>query len=452
MGDENHSEQLPHRVRGAAQARPAPSVSPALSDELRQRMRAAVGAERARATGQGQPGQGQPGQGQPGQGQPGQERAESARPAIASAPAGNGVAAPAASGAVRPEPVSQPDPAVDPERKVRPAQNVTPERAAGPRPAAGAPAIGNPAAGLPARPRVGARRASARRRLLATSATAVALVILAAGCLGVAVARYLASWPAHGHTVSPAVERAEAASRRLAATWVTQQVSHAAAVACDPQMCAALTAAGFPSRNVRMLGQTATYPLTSAVVVVTQAVRDLFGSSLSFSIAPAVLATFGSADASITVRVIAPHGAAAYQAQLLADLASRKATGADLVQTSGITVSDEAKEQLVTGQPDSRLLVVIASLASRQPVDILDFENIGPGADPAIPLRFMDLAESDPAARTAGPAYLRALRASLGAMSARFRPTSIRTGVLHGQAVLRIEFTAPTPFGLLGPQ
>jgi hypothetical protein len=468
MGDDDHTEQqLPHRVRGAAQAKPAPSASPALSDELRQRMRAAVSAERARATGQDpmgerQPGQGQPGQGEPGQGQPGhdrpghdqpgrgqpgqrQERAEPARPAIGSSPADNGAAAPAASRAVRPEPVRQPDPAVEPERKVMP---VTPERAAGPRPAAGAPAIGNVAAGLPALPQAGGAKASARRHLLATSAIAVALVILAAGCLGVAVARYVASSARHGETVSPAEERAEAA----AATWVTKQVSHAAVVACDPQVCAALTADGYPSRNVRTLGQTATYPLTSAVVVVTQAVRDLFGSSLSFNIAPAVLATFGSADASITVRVIAPHGPAAYQAQLLADLAARKAYGSDLVQTSGITVSAKAREQLVAGQPDSRLLLAISSLASKQPVDILDFGNIGLGADPAIPLRFMDLAESDPAARTAGPAYLRALRASLGAVSTPLRPTRIVTVVLpRGQPVLRIEFTAPTPLTLLTP-
>ena len=81
-------------------------------------------------------------------------------------------------------------------------------------------------------------------------------------------------------------------------------------------MCAALTADGFPSRYVRVLGPTAPYPLTSNVVVVTQAVRELFGSSLSSDYAPAVLATFGSADASITVRVIAPRGAAAYRAQL----------------------------------------------------------------------------------------------------------------------------------------
>ena len=123
------------------------------------------------------------------------------------------------------------------------------------------------------------------------------------------------------------------------------------------------------------------------------------------------------------------------------------------MQTSGITVSAEAKKQLVAGQPDSRLLLAIASLASRQPVDILDFGNVGPGADPAIPLRFMDLAESDPAARTAGPAYLRALRASLGAVSTLLRPTSIVTVVLpSGQPVLRIEFTAPTPLTLLAPQ
>ena len=449
MGDEDRSERLPHRVRRAAQAGPAPSASPAMSDELRQRMRAAVSAERARATGQDQPAQGQPARDQPARDQPGQDRAEPAR----SAPADNGVAAPAAREAVRPEPAGQPDPAVEPERKVRPVQNATPEHAAGSRPPAGAPAMDNQAVGLPARPRARARQASARPRLVATGATAVALIILAAGCLGVAVARYLASWPAHHDTVSPAEQRAEAASRRLAATWVTQQVSHAAVVACDPQVCAALTADGFPSRDVRVLGPTAPYPLTSAVVVVTQAVRDLFGSSLSSDYAPAVLATFGSADANITVRVIARHGAAVYQAQLGADLAERKATGSDLVQVSGITASAEAKQQLVAGQPDSRLLLAIASVATRQPVDILDFGNIGPGADPAIPLRFMDLAESDQAAHMTGPAYLRALRASLDAVSTLFRPTRILTADLRtGQAVLRIEFTAPTPLGLLAPQ
>jgi hypothetical protein len=427
-------------------------------------MQAAVSAERARATGQGQPGQDQdqpehdqpghdqPGHDQPGEGQPGGELAEPARAAIASAPADNGAAAPAANRAARPEPTGQPGPAVEPARKVRPARLGTPERPAGPGPPAGAPAMDNPAAGRPARPRAGLRAASARRRLVATSAISAALIILAAGCLGVAVAKYLTSSHAHGETVSPAEQRAEAASRRRTATWVTQHVRHAAAIACDPQMCAALTAGGFPSRYERVLGQTATYPLTSDVVVVTQAVRDLFGSSFTSNYAPAVLATFGSADASITVRVIAPDGAAAYYRQLAADLASRKLLGADLVEVRAITLSAEAKQQLVAGQVDSRLMLAIAALASSRAIDILGFGNVAPGADATIPLRFADLAENDQAAHMVSSAYVRALRANLAAVSPRFRPTTIVTVALpSGQTVLRIEFTAPSPLNLLTP-
>jgi predicted pyridoxine 5'-phosphate oxidase superfamily flavin-nucleotide-binding protein len=311
--------------------------------------------------------------------------------------------------------------------------------------------MSNPAAGPPPRPRAGPRQASARQVLIATSTIAVALVVLAAACLGVAVARYLARPAVHVETVSPAVARAEAASRRLAAIWVTQEVSHAVVVACDAQLCAALKADGFPPRNLLVLGQAATYPLSSAVVVVTQAIRDLFGSSFTSNYAPAVLAAFGSAEADITVRVIARGGAAAYWAQLGADLKARKSAGSDLAQTSGITTSAEAKKQLEAGQPDSRLLLAIAALASSEPVDILGFGIIGPEADPAIPLRFADLAESDPAARTASPAYVRALRAVLGAVSAQFRPTVVTVNLPDGQRVLRIEVTAPSPLTLLGP-
>jgi hypothetical protein len=302
----------------------------------------------------------------------------------------------------------------------------------------------------PARPPAAA---PALRRLIATSAVAVALVSLAAACLGVAVARYLASPAVHRVTVSPAIARAEAASRLLAAAWVTKEVSPAAVVACDPLMCAALTADGFPSRSVRVLGPAATYPLKSSVVVVTPAVRNLFGSSFTSNYAPTVLAAFGSADVSTTVRVMASDGAAAYQAQLAADLSERKKTGSDLLQISSITLSPEARRQLEAGLPDARLLLAIASVASAEPVNILDFGNIGPGADPTVPLRFADLAESDQAAPMASQAYVRALRASLEAVPARYRPTSIVTAALRGgQRVLRIEFTAPTPLELLAPQ
>jgi hypothetical protein len=96
-------------------------------------------------------------------------------------------------------------------------------------------------------------------------------------------------------------------------------------------------------------------------------------------------------------------------------------------------------------------LLAIASVASREPIDILDFGNIGPDTDLTIPLRFADLAESDHAAHIASSAYLRALRANVGA--AGFRPARIVTVVLPGgQAVLRVEFAAPSPLTLLTPQ
>ena len=55
MGDEDRTEQqLPQRVKGTPEARVAPSASSPMSSQLRQRMRAAVNAERALATGRDQ--------------------------------------------------------------------------------------------------------------------------------------------------------------------------------------------------------------------------------------------------------------------------------------------------------------------------------------------------------------------------------------------------------------
>ncbi len=133
------------------------------------------------------------------------------------------------------------------------------------------------------------------------------------------MARYITGWAA-GAGSQTALTPAQAYEDHVAATWVSAQVSHTAVVSCDPAMCKALTADGFPSREVRVLEPTAPPPVTSAVVIVTQAVRDQFGTSLTYSYAPAILATFGSADASVTVQVIDAQGAVAYQKELGADL------------------------------------------------------------------------------------------------------------------------------------
>jgi hypothetical protein len=188
------------------------------------------------------------------------------------------------------------------------------------------------------------------------------------------------------------------------------------------------------------------------VIVVTPAVSARFGRLLGAGYAPAVLARFGSGQQRIDVRQISPHGAAAYRAALSADLASRKASGAELLRSSRIAVTAPARGQLSGGRVDSRLLTVLAGLAAAHPVDIAGFGGAASGADPALPLRFADLAEGAP--HPSGPAaaaYLRSVVAFLAAQPAPFRPVRWATVRLSGQPVLRIEFGAPSPLGLLGP-
>ena len=212
-------------------------------------------------------------------------------------------------------------------------------------------------------------------------------------------------------------------------------------------MCAALAAHGFPSRDLVVLGPTTPDPVPSVVVVDTAAVRDMFGSSLATAWAPAVLASFGTGTAEITVRVVAPHGALAYQKTLNGDLDTRKQFGAALLDDAQITLSTAARNQLAAGQVDLRLPVALASVASNQPIYILSFGNIGPGASEGIPLRFADLAGNDQTAHMSSSAYAGAVRASLSAVNAQLRPVRTVTAQDGGRTVLRVEFTAPTPSG-----
>jgi len=280
----------------------------------------------------------------------------------------------------------------------------------------------------------------------------VVITLVAIGTLAVVAVRQFARSPGTSAT-SPALLRQEAAIRNQAAAWVAQQVSQDRPVACDRVMCSALTAHGFPSHDLLVLGSASLDPVRSAVVVETATVRAMFGSSLDTAWAPAVLASFGSGTASVTVRVTAPHGAVAYQTALSADLAARKASGAALLNDPQIKVSALAGEQLAAGQVDSRLLLALAALAGHQPISIVQFGNIGPSASAGIPLRFADLAENGQAARMASAAYVRSVRAYLNTVDAKYRPARTVTVVLPGdQAVLRVEFTAPSPLGVFGPQ
>jgi hypothetical protein len=486
MADEERGSELPHRVRGAAGAasHPAPSSSPpALSEELRQRMEAAVKAEREQAAAK--------------------ERQETAGGDVTSPPVkGAAVKRAAAKGAAgvingkrkyafttdsasapgrmaKPKPTAQPqgpaqsEPPAPSERTAHAAPTAVPERTTYPGPSAEdeitqwlgtagqpqaapkSPIKSPPAAvklrtGRSAQPQTGAPKQPARRRSRTLLVTVIA-AILVIGSLAVVVTKHFAR-SSVSTTASSAQLRQAAAVRDQAAAWVAQQVSRNVIVSCDRKMCAALTAHGFPANKLLVLGSTSPYPRSSAVVIQTAAVKDLFGSSLATAWAPVVLASFESGAAEITVRLIAPHGTAAYQSALSADLADRKTTGSSLLNDSRIAVSATAQKQLMAGQVDSRLLLAIASLATDHPIELVGFGNIAPGGDPDVPLRFADLAENDQSAHLTGAGYVKAMRASLATVNIQFRPASRTVTLPGGQTVLRVEFTAPSPLGLLGPQ
>jgi hypothetical protein len=243
---------------------------------------------------------------------------------------------------------------------------------------------------------------------------------------------------------------AAAAPRTAAAAWMARQVDPAAIVACDPQMCAVLQGEGIPAGRLLVLGAGNAGPLGSDVIVSTAAVREEFGSRLTSVYAPVALATFGSGSAQVAVRVVAADGSAAYLRSLHADATARRAAGALLPRNPHLRVSPAGRRELAAGQVDARLLSVIGALATPYHVDITGFGAPAAGASPGVPLRSADISPA-PAGPRGGAATLDSLKRFLLAQQALFRPADVITVRLaSGQTVLHVEFTAPSPLGLLG--
>jgi hypothetical protein len=231
-----------------------------------------------------------------------------------------------------------------------------------------------------------------------------------------------------------------AAIRRNAAAWVEAQVGSAAVTSCDPVMCQALESRGLPTDQLLVLKPGVTSPLGSAVIVATPVLRKQIGSRLGSRYAPVLLARFGSGGQQIQVRAIAPDGAAAYMSQAQSDLALRKSSGSELAQSSRIVISAAARKELAGGEVDARLMTVITWLAASHPVDIVAFGDSGPDTATA-PFRSAELAETN----------MHNMMAAVTAMEGSFRAAHMESMRLStGRLVLRIDFDAPSPFGLLG--
>lgn len=276
------------------------------------------------------------------------------------------------------------------------------------------------------------------------------LVVFAAGALTVALVRNASSGSPSGGAAGPGNTglRAAAAVRSAAAGWIAEQVSRGAIVACDPVMCAALQARGFPAGNLLILGSSAADPLGSAIVVATEAVRSQLGSRLTSEYAPDTLASFGSGTARIEVMVTAADGAAAYQRALAADVRARQVTGRQLLHNSHIEAAAPARSELAGGRVDARLLITLAALAHEDRVHIAAFGGGNPAASPGIPLRTVDLASP---AGTDAAASLDRARQFLIAQRPPYLASSITMARLaDGRNVLHVGYAAPSPLGLLG--
>ena len=282
-----------------------------------------------------------------------------------------------------------------------------------------------------------------RRRVLGLAAVILILLGAAAGGVTLVLTQGHAPVRPAGHAAAPVPRPAQ-----MAAAWVAQQVSRSTIVACDPEMCAALEARGMPAANLLPIQSSTTSLLDAQVVVATPVVRGQFGGRLDSVYAPSVMASFGSGPGRVDVQVIAPQGAAAYLTALRQDMAARQAAGAQLLANKQITVAAQARPQLEAGEIDSRLLILLAALAAVHPIQILAFGDPGPGASPRVPWCSADLSGSGRAAGMADASYVSWLTAYVRAQLLPFAG-SIITLTRDGQLVVRIEFSRPSPLGLL---
>ncbi len=340
-------------------------------------------------------------------------------------------------GPLPPQPVT---PATDDEES---SPSAAPLEAPGPQRIAGASPKRGRAGDKPEHARGSSGRVRWSRR--ATALLASVLLIGGAGGLTLILSRHgplPGRRPAGSHAVSSQELAAEAAARTRAITWILQEVSRAAVVSCDFQVCADLAQRGFLS--TKPLGPGSTDPLGSVLVVATAAIRAQFGSRLASVYAPAVIASFGSGKARIEIRELLPSGTTAQALQ--ADLRARKTSDAQLLTNSHITVSATARAQLLSGDIDPRLPMLLAAMAAFYPVRIVDFGGQSPGGGPASLLRSVDLATHVSAAHLAAPAYINWMKSFAGTQQAEYLPASSGLVTLPaGKTVLRIGFDVPSP-------
>lgn len=304
------------------------------------------------------------------------------------------------------------------------------------------------------------RRLSRLRR--PRSALIAAICVLAVVAAAVVVVRLTgtSSQAADGPSAAsphgaPAQPVAPEVVQAQAAAWIAAQVTSNTTIACDPVVCTALGVRGVASTRLVPLSDSApgasiasdaSVAAAADVIVASGSARAALGR-----VAPGLLASFGSGDSAVDVRAAAPGGAAAYQAAVKADLAARQSGGTQLLNSKRIQVGAQGAGQLQAGQVDSRLLIMLAMLASQHPWRVVAFGGASPGVPAAeAPLRQVTIADANGRAGPAEAADLAGALAMVRAQQGPYQPAHVGTVRLDGgQQGLSIDFAAPAPLGLL---
>ena len=286
-----------------------------------------------------------------------------------------------------------------------------------------------------------------RRRRLVFVLSALVAMALGAGVTLAFTQRgpeQAASPPGNSGPASNALQVA-AADRHQAAAWIAQQVASSVVVACDPEMCNELQQSGFPAGQLMELQPSAPDPLGSLLVVATPVIRNQFGTRLASVYAPQVIASFGSGAERVDVRYVAPDGTATFESQLAADQKSRIVAGEQLLTNKHVQASAAARQALMAGQVDPRLLITLSALAHQMPLHLVAFDDPSPGVSSDVPLRGAEIGAAASAGLSAMVAFLRAQQSQYAPAVASI------TQVAKGPSVVTVRYDAPGPMGLGGP-
>jgi hypothetical protein len=271
-----------------------------------------------------------------------------------------------------------------------------------------------------------------------------ALVAMALGA-GVTLAltqRETGTSRASTHTQN-AIQLAQA-DRQQAAGWIAREVASNIVVGCDLEMCNQLQKSGFPGARLMQLQPTSPDPLGAQLVVATPVIRNQFGTRLASVYAPLVIASFGTGAERVDIRFIAPDGSKAFEAQLVTDRKNRITAGEQLLANDHVHASAAARQALLAGRVDPRLLVTLGTLAGLMPIQLVAFDDPSPGAGSDVPLRGAELGA---AAATGLPAMVAFLKAQQG----QYAPAVASiTQIANGQHVVTVRYDAPGPMGLGG--